>query len=273
MTSLSMSENQPMEIKILQPKFDELYSEYQRKVEPQTVTQALMSQFQNRLRKMVIEEKLNPGVLIDTQRQLCVPLKERGITPADFQLTLTRLLKKYKYLDWYPDGRQEGGDVMLTLDGYDWAIGNDSSEQDKKEPLTTPTQKFGYFNIPKKASEKVQALLSEINQLPPSAIQEYPNLLSHQLRTIFALALLSYWDGKSTPLPKKKQKSLSDLIQYTINNAQEKKVARALNDIKKDKTKDLADDVVHCDYTRANEDVVSLFCRQIKNLLSLVYGR
>ncbi len=139
---------------------------------------------------------------------------------------------------------------------------------------------FNKFNIPKNSSNKIKKLLEEINSLPVVCIEEYSNLISHQLRTILSLIVIEYWESINKKiLPQNEKNSLKRLIVYTISNARNENLKNArqieqeLDEIKGSKIKDLADDVVHCNYTLVNEKDIDKFINHIRHLLSLLYGR
>jgi hypothetical protein len=138
---------------------------------------------------------------------------------------------------------------------------------------------YDYFDIDKKQNDKIQKLLKEINSLPKNQIREYTNLITHQLRTIFAISLISYWDLNGKKFPKQERRGLKNIIDYTINNAiaerlpEAQRIVDELKEIKISKIKELADDVAHCNYTLSKSEDTELFCKHIKHILSLIYGR
>lgn len=267
MCSLSFNpKNHFFEIEVMQPKFDEVYNE----VKAKTIKQRDIEE----LFKMQLKTLMDGGkiieALIQVDQELKQPLLKLGLDDSQF-LNYLRLLIGKGYLDWYEDGR-DSGDVKITAKGHEWIKDkNYNNNLSKKE-----FENFNFFSISPKFSPKIKELLDEINYLP-SDLDKYKNLIAHQLRTVLALSLLNYWERHNKKLKLKTINSLHKLIEHTRNNAlseglpRARKISDILRKIKTNLTKELADDVVHCDYKTAKLEEVRDFCKYIEHLLSQVY--
>jgi hypothetical protein len=199
---------------------------------------------------------------------------ENELEYSQFGNGLRALLDEGK-LSYYPDGKNTNTGFMLTRLGYEWAENNQSPAETNEEH----DSEYQYFIIPPEASEKIKKLINEINVLPKKHISSFYNLIAHQIRTIFALSLIEYWKNNGKELLPENKKGLKKIITYTINHAvsaklnESVKLVELLKETKESRIKDLCDDVVHCSYSLIGIDDLKPFLANIKNLLSLIYGR
>jgi hypothetical protein len=138
---------------------------------------------------------------------------------------------------------------------------------------------FDFFDIPGHLeNKKIETLIHEINSLPSGAFEKYPNLLAHQLRTLLALILI-YWLESESIVVEEKNRDLKKLIKFAISKKynfkenSKRKVIEILGDFESKGLKELADDIIHCDYSLAKPELVGPFANYIKNILSKIFGR
>ena len=176
--------------------------------------------------------------------------------------------------------KKSAGSIEFTPEGWNWLHGKQKNMQKHSEndSVGRETEDFNVLSIPPGSTEKIKELLGEINKLPNSStVDKYKNLIAHQLRTILALSLKHYWEKNKKILSRKVKDSLHELIKYTRDKALEENLPSARNisdilrDIRTNLTKELADDVVHCDYKSAKKDEVEKFIKYIEHLLSAIY--
>ena len=154
------------------------------------------------------------------------------------------------------------------MKGKKWVM--DLNDNSKGQPYRG--ESINYFDLPEKASSKIKILLKEINDLPAS--EPYPNLISHQLRTLLALICLEICRRVCRVMVPKGKRDLKHLLNFTIQQcsiSKEKQILEALDDLKTRKYKDIIDSIVHCDYTTVNPEISREILLKIKNLLSLTY--
>lgn len=113
-------------LKILQPKFDEIYQEYQIKVddtENDYDKNNNLGLFKNRLKQLHKEENIIIGQAIYTEKNLKSHLKKLGVADVSF-LNLLRYLIEEDYLRGYshPEDLET---VALTSKGYKWIMTTD----------------------------------------------------------------------------------------------------------------------------------------------------
>lgn len=273
-------------LQINNPIFEEQYNKYKKLVEetidtppsPNKISlKEIKEIFRIQLNSLIIHNSFIIGQLIDTEKHISKPLLERGLSNTEIANGI-RKLKEDKYLDYYPEGKNTHMGFMLSAKGYEWA--EDINEKDNQENLNNNSyRKYNFFTISKGHSPKIRKLLEEINDLPKDSLNNFYNLIAHQLRTVFALLLIEYWENNEKPLQSENKEGLNKIINYTIQNAKTEKLKKAdyvvkeLEDIKSSKTKELCDDVVHCSYSLIAEGVILKFLNSISHLLSLIYGR
>jgi hypothetical protein len=131
-------------LKILQPKFDEIYQEYQTRVDGINVNcdkNNNLELLKNRLRQLHKEENVIIGQAIYTEKNLKPYLKKLGVTDANF-LNLLRYLIEEGYLKGY--SHPEDLDmVALTSKGYKWIITTDV----KKIELVSHKPRKNWFSM------------------------------------------------------------------------------------------------------------------------------
>ena len=126
-------------LKILQPKFDETYQEYQVKVNGVKTNYDKNNNlefFRTQLKQLHQEANVIIGQAIHTENDLKLHLRKLGVTDADF-LNLLRYLIEEGYLRGYSHPEDLGA-VALTSKGYKWITAIDVK---KMEPALDKPRK------------------------------------------------------------------------------------------------------------------------------------
>jgi hypothetical protein len=166
-----------------------------------------------------------------------------------------------------------------ALNYYQRKVNNNTKLDDKHKNVKLHTKELSFFDIPINTTKKIKILLGEINKLADNAFVIHSNLIANQLRAILALTLVHYWAINKKAIVDGNIDGLKAIISYTINKSRTEKLKKAnditneLEDLRKSKVKELADDVAHCDYSTVGGDITEDFAKRLKHLLSLIYGR
>lgn len=252
-------------ITIFEPVFSRFYNNHYKETDYNKYHDEILEKIKKHLRQLLIKESRDVGVLINTESMLYKPLVAKGLELDDVVYIIRELFSEE--VGYLKHSSNSSDSLSLTVKGKNWIMGK---EEEKTNLSTIP---YGnYFDIPNKSSDKIKILLKEINDLPNYNF--YSNLVSHQLRTILALVLLEIC-GKllKIEIPKDK-KNLKPLLNFTIEEcrkAKKKYLEEELENLRQTKYKDLIDDVIHCDYTTINPEIIKEIMPKIKHLLSLTY--
>jgi len=253
-------------IKILEPAFSKFYNNHYKETDYNKYHDETLEVIRKHLRHLLIKESRDVGVLIDTESMLYKPLVAKGLEFEDVVYIIRELFSdEVGYLKHSPNSFDS---LSLTVKGKDWIMG----KIEEKEIKQSIVSHGNYFDIPDKSSNKIKILLKEINDLPN--YNSYSNLIGHQLRTILALVLLETCERLLKIQVPKNKRDLKELFNLTIKECRkvkEKRLAEELEHFKQTKYKDIVDDIIHCDHTTINPDIVKEIMLKVKHLLSLTY--
>ena len=249
-------------LKINQPEFDNYYFELYKKVDYRGYSQSIINAIKSRIRDLILDNKINTGVRIVVEKELYEQLKDYG-RESDINYTLRDLGQK-GYFKLLPDGMLE-----LNFSGKDWAMNNIVDSEIKNSGF----KKLNRFDVPPNCSNKLKKLLNEINDLPADNWEDYKNLIAHQIRTVLTLGLLHFHENILNNKPD--NENLKNLIIETIKLKVKKyeRICNAVKELREARYKDLADDIIHCNYSLIDEKNCDGFMNCVKNILSLIYGR
>ncbi len=254
-------------IELLEPAFSKYYNDTYRKIDYKRYHDDIVMAIKNHLRSLVIEESRDVGVAITTDTMLYKPLVASGLRFDDVVYIIREFCSEEV---GYLTKNQNSPDVLaLTMKGKNWIF---DMNNNKEIGVTDPISKINYFDIPDKSSKKIKTLLTEVNNLP--AYEPYPNLIGHQLRTLLALILVEVCGKLLKVFVPKDKRDLKPLLNFTVEQcklAKEKRLAEELEHLRDTKYKDIIDDVVHCDYTTVNADLIKEIMLKIKHTISLAY--
>lgn len=254
-------------IKIIEPAFSKFYNNHYKETDYNKYQDEIIEVIKKHLRHLLIKESKNVGVLIETDSMLYKPLVAKGLEFDDVVYTIRELFSDE--VGYLKKSSHDHGSLSLTVKGKNWVMEKVEVKEEKSSSITH----INYFDIPDKSSLKIKVLLKEINDLPDC--DHFSNLIGHQLRTILALILIDVCIKLlKKEIPKEKKKGLKGLLIFTIEECQKKKekfITEELENFKQTKYKEIIDDVVHCDYTTINSDIIKDIMPKIKHLLSLAY--
>ncbi len=251
------------EIKIIDPAFSEFYFKLFKKVNYPDYREFIIKGIKNQLKDLILSGK-ETGVRIEPEADIYKPLKKKSY-PFDGVVYILRELGSdgEKYLDNFGNDAS----LKLTPKGKKWVMDLPNAGQ-----VTTLGGKLNYFDIPEAASQKLTALLTEINNL--TEIEPHVNLIGHQLRTILILILRHVCKNiLKTEIPSDKR-DLRQLLSFTIDQCSQQKnkhLAKELTELRDSKYKDIIDDVIHDDHTTAKPRIVEKMLTHIIHILSLAY--
>lgn len=252
-------------ITIFEPTFSKFYNNHYKETDYNKYHDEILEIIKKHLRHLLIKESRDVGISINIESTLYKPLVAKGLELDDVVYIIRELFSDE--IGYLQHSLKNPDSLSLTTKGKNWLMDRKSGE------ANLPAVSYGnYFDIPDKSSEKIKILLKEINDLPNYNC--YSNLIGHQLRTIFALTLVEVCEKLlKIKIPKEDKQYLKKLLNFTIKECKikEKRLAEELEHFKQTKYKDIIDDIIHCDYTTINPEIVKEIMLKIKHLLSLIY--